>query len=55
MNWILIDTADVVVHVLYRPLREFYDLEGLYFDSPKIGLPINENINEQNVLSNKTV
>ena len=46
MNWILIDAANVVTHILYNPLREFYDLEGLYIDSPRIGLPINEKITE---------
>ena len=35
-KWILIDTYDVVTHVFYEPLREFYDLEGLYIDSPRI-------------------
>lgn len=41
MNWILIDAANVVIHILYSPLREFYDLEGLYIDSPRIALPQN--------------
>ena len=44
MNWILIDAANVVIHILYSPLREFYDLEGLYIDSPRVGLPVNENV-----------
>lgn len=35
-KWILIDTYDVVTHIFYEPLREFYDLEGLYIDSPRI-------------------
>ena len=35
-NWILIDTSDVITHIFYNPMREFYDLEGLYIDSPKI-------------------
>ena len=37
-NWVLIDTSDVVTHVFYNPLREFYDIEGLYFDSPRIDI-----------------
>ena len=48
MKWILIDTADVVTHIFYTPLREFYDLEGLYIDSPRIGIPLSENIKERN-------
>ena len=39
-NWILIDTSDVVTHIFYNPLREFYDIEGLYFDSPRINIDI---------------
>ena len=35
-DWILIDTPDVVVHVFYQPYREFYDLEGLWYDCPRI-------------------
>lgn len=47
MNWILIDTADVVIHIFYTPLREFYDLEGLYIDSPRIGIPLKEDLKER--------
>lgn len=35
-DWILIDTPDVVVHIFYNPYREFYDLEGLWFDCPRV-------------------
>ena len=35
-NWILIDTSDVITHIFYNPMREFYDLEGLFIDSPRI-------------------
>ncbi|MGB7292485.1 MAG: ribosome silencing factor [Thermodesulfobacteriota bacterium] len=38
-KWVLIDAVDVVVHVFYEPLRKFYDLEGLWIDSPRIGIP----------------
>jgi ribosome-associated protein len=38
-KWVLIDALDVVVHVFYEPLRKFYDLEGLWIDSPRIGIP----------------
>jgi ribosome-associated protein len=37
-KWILIDYADVVVHILLEPVRGFYDLEGLWIDAPRIDL-----------------
>lgn len=41
-KWVLIDALDVVVHVFYEPLRKFYDLEGLWIDSPRVGIPFVE-------------
>ena len=37
-KWILMDYEDVVVHVFLEPVREFYDLEGLWIDAPRIDL-----------------
>ncbi len=37
-QWILIDYGDLVVHIFYDPMREFYDLEGLWIDAPRINL-----------------
>jgi ribosome-associated protein len=34
--WVLLDYGDVVVHILQEEAREFYDLDGLYGDCPKI-------------------
>ena len=35
-QWILLDYGDVVVHLFYGPVREVYDLEGLWMDAPRI-------------------
>ncbi|RJR23719.1 MAG: ribosome silencing factor [Desulfobacteraceae bacterium] len=35
-QWVLMDYGDVIVHIFYEPAREFYDLEGLWMDAPKI-------------------
>jgi ribosome-associated protein len=37
-QWILMDYGDVVIHIFYQPVREFYDLEGLWIEAPRIEL-----------------
>ncbi|WP_010134093.1 ribosome silencing factor [Ochrovirga pacifica] len=32
-NWILIDYVNIVVHVFQKPVRELYDIEGLWGDA----------------------
>lgn len=46
-RWVLIDAADVVVHVFYEPLRRFYDIEGLWIDAPRIKIPIEDQFSNQ--------
>ncbi len=35
-HWILLDYGDVVIHLFYQPVREFYDLEGLWIEAPRV-------------------
>lgn len=39
-HWTLLDFGDVVVHVFYHPVREFYDLEGLWIDAPRVPIDV---------------
>lgn len=49
-NWILLDLGDVIVHVFHTPVREFYDLEGLWRDAPREVFPeeLQKEIDEAN-------
>lgn len=35
-QWVLLDYNDVIVHIFYTEAREFYNLEGLWHDAPRI-------------------
>jgi ribosome-associated protein len=37
-HWVLMDYGEVVIHLFYQPVREFYDLEGLWIEARKIDL-----------------
>ncbi len=38
LAWVLMDCGDVVVHVFNPPAREFYQLERLWGDAPRVPL-----------------
>ena len=32
-HWVLMDYADVIIHIFYEPVRSFYDLESLWSEA----------------------
>ena len=37
-HWVLMDYGDLVIHIFYQPVRENYDLEGLWIEAPRVAL-----------------
>jgi ribosome-associated protein len=35
-HWVLLDYVEVVIHLFITPLREFYDLEGLWMEAKRL-------------------
>ncbi len=38
-QWVLMDFGHVVIHIFYDPVRNFYDLEGLWTDAARVVTP----------------
>jgi len=39
-QWMLLDYGDVVIHIFYHPVRDVYDLEGLWPDAERVELEV---------------
>ena len=39
-RWTLLDFGAFVIHVFYHPVREFYDLESLWIEAPRVKLHV---------------
>ena len=37
-NWVLLDFGEVILHIFYKPVRDFYSLERLWFSVPRIDI-----------------
>lgn len=35
-RWALMDYNDVIIHIFHKPVRLFYDIDGLWADAPRI-------------------
>lgn len=35
-KWVLMDYEDVIIHIFYEPVREFYEIERLWSDAPRM-------------------
>ena len=52
-HWVLMDYGHVIIHVFYEPIREFYDLEGLWIDAKRIVTPLLEKQDKVEASSHK--
>ncbi|MBL0731839.1 MAG: ribosome silencing factor [Desulfosarcina sp.] len=46
-HWIVLDYGHVIIHVFHQPVREFYDLEGLWIDAERIFTPSMADMNKK--------
>ncbi len=38
-RWVLLDYGDVMVHIFQEPVRNFYDLDGLWSEAEEVAIP----------------
>jgi len=47
-KWVLMDYDDVIIHIFYEPIRDFYDIERLWSDAAR--MDIEDDLTELNAL-----
>ncbi len=52
--WDLLDYDDFIVHVFYHPVREYYDLESMWSDAPRVELDLPAEVMDVSGLSELT-
>ncbi len=38
-NWVLVDLDDIIMHVFYQPIREYFRLEELWSGAERLEIP----------------
>ncbi len=38
-DWVVLDYASLIVHIFHEPIRQFYDLDGLWEKAKRLSLP----------------
>lgn len=46
-NWMVMDYGSVVFHIFKQKARDYYDLDGMWGDAPKIELKLKEDKSEE--------
>jgi ribosome-associated protein len=51
-RWVLLDFADVIIHIFHEPVREFYDLERLWTAAQKVPVTIDRGTGRTHAVGN---